>query len=161
MKDKFKDEPGAEDENEAQEFSELAAHLGFAGQLERPSAGLKTRLMASIAMPTGVHVLRQGEGEWKQTPFAGVSYKSLFVDRETAMHTLLLRLEPGARYPRHRHTRPEQCLVLQGEVEIDAKLRIEAGDFEWADGDTIHDSISSTTGCELLIISSLHDEILV
>ncbi len=102
--------------------------MGFAGQLERPSAGLKTRLMASIAVPAGVHVLR---------------------------------LEPGARYPRHRHTRPEQCLVLQGEVEIDAKLRIEAGDFEWADGDTIHDSISSTTGCELLIISSLHDEILV
>ena len=129
----FKDEPGAEDESEAQEFSELAAHLGFAGQLERPSAGLKTRLMASIAVPAGVHVLR---------------------------------LEPGARYPRrrhtrHRHTRPQQCLVLQGEVEIDAKLRIEAGDFEWADGDTIHDSISSTTGCELLIISSLHDEILV
>ena len=159
MEDDLKDQLGAESEMEGQEFLELAAQLGFTGELERPSAGLKARLMAAIAVPAGVHVLRQSEGVWKQTPFKGVSYKSLFVDRETAMHTLLLRLEPGARYPRHRHKRPEQCLVLRGEVEIDATLRIEAGDFEWADGETIHDSISTATGCELLIISSLHDEI--
>ena len=159
MEDDLKDQLGAESEMEGQEFLELAAQLGFTGELERPSAGLKARLMAAIAVPAGVHVLRQSEGVWKQTPFTGVSYKSLFVDRETAMHTLLLRLEPGARYPRHRHKRPEQCLVLRGEVEIDATLRIEAGDFEWADGETIHDSISTATGCELLIISSLHDEI--
>lgn len=161
MEDNLMDQLGAENENEAQEFLELVAQLGFAGELQRPSEGLKARLMASIAVPEGLHVLRQSEGTWKQTPFAGVSYKSLFVDRETSMHTLLLKLEPGACYPRHRHKRPEQCLVLRGEVDIDSKLRIEAGDFEWADGETIHDSISSKTGCELLIISSLHDEVLI
>ena len=161
MEDNLKDQLGAESENEALEFLELVAQMGFAGELQRPSEGLKARLMASIAAPAGVHLVRQSEGTWKQTPFAGVSYKSLFVDRETSMHTLLLRLEPGASYPRHKHKRPEQCLVLRGEVEIDATVRIEAGDFEWAEGDTIHDSVSSKTGCELLIISSLHDEILV
>lgn len=149
--------PGAENEAEALELDELAAQLGFSVPLELPRPDLKQRVMSL----TQTHITRAAEGVFVQTPFEGVSYKSLFIDRETRMHTLILRLAPGAVYPRHRHKRPEQCLVLSGEVEIDGQIRLTSGDFEWIDQQTTHDSILSRTGCDLMIIASVEDEILV
>jgi len=136
--------------------------LGFDVPLQLPSPSLKARLMASIAetQKAEPHILRQDEGTWKKTKFEGVTFKSLYIDRETEMHTLILRLAPGAGYPRHRHSRPEQCLVLSGDVEIDKSVQLGPGDFEWVDGQTTHDSVTTKDGCQLLIIDSLHDEVL-
>jgi anti-sigma factor ChrR (cupin superfamily) len=162
MDPKIEEVLGAESDEEAKEFAELAAELGFAGPLERPSPGLKARLMAAIeaTLPPGVHILRQGGKKWRPTPYPGVFYKSLFMDRETQMHTLLLKLEPGAIYPRHRHARPEQCLVVSGDVSMGEAIQLSQGDFEWAEGQTTHDGVTTRNGCELLIISSLKDEVL-
>ena len=150
---------GAENPEEEIDFLETAVQLAFSGQLERPSPALKERLMAAITAPVEMHVLRGDEVKWRATPYVGVSYRSLFIDRETKMHTLILRLQPGAVYPRHRHTRPEQCLVLSGDVENEA-VSMKAGDFEWMAGETIHNSLTTRGGCELLIIASLNDEVL-
>jgi anti-sigma factor ChrR (cupin superfamily) len=156
---KPKDLFGAENSEEEIDFLEVAAQLAFSGQLESPSPGLKARLMAAITAPAEMHVLRGDAVKWRATPYAGVSYRSLFIDRETKMHTLILRLDAGAVYPRHRHTRPEQCLVLSGDVENES-VTLKAGDFEWMAGETIHNSLTTRGGCELLIIASLHDEVM-
>jgi anti-sigma factor ChrR (cupin superfamily) len=148
---------GAETEAEAIEFEELAAQIAFDAPLQQPRASLKDRVMAAT---TKVNVLRASESEWKPTPFEGVTYKSLFVDTETKMRTVILKLAAGASYPRHRHARVEQCLVLSGDVEMEGVVKLGAGDFEWIEGGTTHEGVRSRGGCELLIISSMEDEIL-
>jgi len=96
---KPKDLSGAENPDEEIDFLEIAAQLAFSGGLERPSPALKQRLMEAITAPAEMHILRGDEIKWRATPYAGVSYRSLFIDRETKMHTLILRLQPGAVYP--------------------------------------------------------------
>jgi anti-sigma factor ChrR (cupin superfamily) len=156
---------GGESEQEKRDFRELAAALALAQPLQRPPAELKSRLLSRIQSQAeellpGVFVRRGGDGGWKPTRFEGVSYKTLYLDRAEDTHTLLLRFAPGARYPRHRHAKVEQCLVLSGEVTIDGKVTMGPGDFEWAAAQTTHDEIFSANGSEVLIIASLHDEVL-
>lgn len=76
------------------------------------------------------------------------------------MQTVILRLVAGARYPSHRHMRPEQCLVLHGDACVGEGVEMGPGDFEWAEAATEHAFVASQDGCELLIIASRHDEIL-
>ncbi len=157
---------GAEGEDEEREFPELAAEFGLSLPLLAPPAALKEKLMAAVRQTPlnpapGVFVIPARGGDWKSTPWPGVSYKRLFHDRDTEMLTLILKLGPGARYPRHRHAKAEQCLVLSGTVEMGQHVRIAAGDFEWAEAYTEHDELYSSEGCELLIIASRRDEILV
>ncbi|MBM3768071.1 MAG: hypothetical protein FJW32_22030 [Acidobacteria bacterium] len=133
-----------------------------------PRPHVKSRLMAAAAASKpkgfqeaweGVTVLRQGEGKWRETGYPGAKVQILHLDKETRMSTSILKLEPGAVYPPHHHTAVEQCLVLSGDVRFGNKLQIFAGDFEKAEMGTDHESLTSDTGCELLIISCLDDEI--
>jgi quercetin dioxygenase-like cupin family protein len=156
---------GAGHPEEEREFAELAAEFGLALPLARPRPELKAKLMQTIAATPqnphpGVFVIPASGGEWKQTPFPGAEYKPLYEDVETSMRTVILRLAAGAKYPRHRHTRPEQCLVLTGDVRVADGVHMGPGDFEWAEGGTEHDFVTTQHGCELLIIASRHDEIL-
>ncbi len=165
MSDKADNFMGAENEQEAREFRELAAEFGLALPLQRPPAALKEKLMAAVSgMPQnpiqGVFVIRGGGGAWKPTPWEGVDYKPLYYDEETTMQTVILRLAAGARYPSHRHKRPEQCLVLRGDVSVGEGVEMGPGDFEWAEASTEHQFVTSREGCELLIIASRQDEIL-
>lgn len=134
----------------------------------RPRPHVKSRLMAAataskpkgfVEALEGVTVLRQGDGKWRQTGYPGVTFQILHLDKETRMSTSILKLEAGAVYPPHHHTAVEQCLVLSGDVRFGNKLHIYAGDFEKAENGTDHESLTSDTGCELLIISCLDDEI--
>lgn len=129
-----------------------------------PRPVLREKLLARVRPPVtqfapGIFVARASESGWRRTKSPGVTFKELYVDPKTQMATSLLRLAPGARYPAHRHTAVEQCLVLEGEVEL-GDLRLSAGDYEWAEASTTHDLIRSETGCLLLIMSSKHDEFL-
>lgn len=162
---------GAQDPEEAAHFVELATQLAFAAPAATPSPALKARLMAALLSPAtagrkdvpqqelpGVFVLRQQQQSWRPTPFAGVTYNHLYLNEQTKLQTVILRLEPGAHYPRHRHREVEQCLVLSGDVFTAGRRALVAGDFEWAEAGTEHDSITSTNGCELLLIASVHNE---
>lgn len=164
-REEFARQLGAESEEEVRVFAELAADIAMAGPPLAPPPALKQRLLARIAeVPRepepGIFLLKAGGMEWKPTRHAGVEYKSLFYDRESRMRTVLLRLAPGASYPRHLHKKPEQCLVLRGEVEITSGVTASAGDFEWAMPGTLHSGLSTRTGCELLIMASAEDEVM-
>lgn len=135
-----------------------------------PHSRVKERLMAAalqrnvpgfVEPEPGVHVLRADHGHWRETGYPGVSVKVLHIEKETRMATTLLRLTPGARYPSHRHSQLEQCLVISGDVRLSEKIHLRAGDYEKALAGTEHDFLTSDTGCELLIVSCLDDEILM
>lgn len=149
---------------EAESLIEAAALLAYAVPQVDPPPSLRDRVMACVE-PTpaeplpGVHVLRAGEGKWRSTPYPGVTYKLLDYDKRRSMATSLLKLEPGAVYPPHRHSEAEQCLVIEGEARIGG-VTIRQGDYERADEDTRHGAIETSTGCLLLIIASTHDEML-
>ena len=49
--------------------------------------------------------------------------------------------------------------MLSGDVRFGDKLHVYAGDYEKAEIGTDHESLTSDTGCELLIISCMDDEI--
>jgi len=152
-----------------QELESIIEDLVAAAPLPAIRPSLKSRLMASATKSKlqgfeepepGVHVLRAGNGRWQETGYPGVTTKILHLEKETRMATSLLRLTPGAKYPPHHHTKMEQCLVLSGDVRLGGSLHIFAGDYEKALPGTDHEFLTSDTGCELLIISCLEDEIM-
>jgi predicted ChrR family anti-sigma factor len=128
---------------------------------ERVLAGLNGQQRSSLEQPLpGVFVLRQSQQKWRKTPYEGVEYKILYVDKETKNVTSLLKLQPGAAYPAHRHAAVEQCLVLEGKVRI-GQIILECGDFEYADTGTDHAVVQSDNGCVLMLISNQDDEVFV
>lgn len=103
-------------------------------------------------IPEGFVVVRAGEGEWRATADPGVSFKLLFVDREHATVTTIVRMEPGSRIRSHRHLGLEQCLVLEGDVSS-GPVEMSAGDFNCSMPGSVHDELTTRGGALLLIVS--------
>lgn len=150
-------------------FSETAADLPYSLPDLSPPPKIREIVLASISpkkkMPIeqplpGVFVRRKGDQQWKNAPYPGVTFKTLYVDPVTKSVTSLLKLVPGALYPAHRHAAVEQCLVLEGTVRI-GQIVLHAGDFEYANAGTQHSTIHSDSGCLLLIMSNQLDEVFV
>lgn len=95
---------------------------------------------------------------WEPTGVAGVSARALFVDPEHDRVTMLVRMVPGATYPAHRHGGPEECYLIEGDLD-DGDFCLHAGDYLRKEGGTLHGVQSSEQGCVMLIVSSLHDEL--
>jgi quercetin dioxygenase-like cupin family protein len=113
------------------------------------------------ATPTGngpVFVPAGGPG-WEPTGVVGVTAKRLFVDPGNDRVTLLVRMAPGISYPSHRHGGPEECYLLEGDLN-DGEVSMRAGDYLRREGGSIHGVHSTKEGCLMLIVSSLHDELL-
>lgn len=51
---------------------------------------------------------------FRETSYPGVSIHSFHSDRTSGHAAVMIRMEPGASYPAHRHRGPEELLVLQG-----------------------------------------------
>jgi len=95
---------------------------------------------------------------WQPTGVAGVFAKGLFVDPRHDRVTMLVRMDAGSTYPAHRHGGPEECFLIEGDLD-DGEIAMHAGDYLRKDGGTLHGVQSSKGGCVMLIISSLHDEL--
>lgn len=154
---------------EVHSLRETAADLPYGRPDLQPHPRVRDRVLAnvqgarkgSLEQPLpGVFVMRQPHQEWRKSPYPGVEIKILYVDRETKNVTSLLKLNPGAKYPAHRHAGVEQCLVLEGKVRI-GQILLEPGDFEFAVAGSNHAVVQSDSGCVLMIISHQHDEVFV
>jgi len=139
-------------------FSELSAH-----NAPSPRKELKAKVMAGIARLSAVnpllsdqYVLRSDQGEWQEF-HPGIRGKILHTDAVTGMHTVLARLDAGARFPKHRHGGIEQCLVIEGQLQTDG-VDLHAGDFVITPDGTIHSDTHTDGGCLLLLSTSLKDE---
>ncbi len=140
----------------------------IASVMPAPRRTLKDAVMAAVTpqaeeqppaetMPRQIFVLA-GEGEWQQAA-PGISLKILHADPHGERTTVLVRIDPGAAYPPHRHRGVEECLVLEGDLHVDGTV-LTAGDFTASFHDKIHIDTHSRQGCLLLISSPLNDEFL-
>jgi quercetin dioxygenase-like cupin family protein len=122
---------------------------------EAPSPHVKAALLARIAAPAH-HTITSREGEWVQTPVPGVRMKILAIDRARDRVTMLVRGEPGATYPAHRHSGPEECYVIRGSLVVEGRL-LRAGDFHHAEGDSDHGELHTDEGVEVLLVAAASD----
>jgi hypothetical protein len=76
----------------------------------------------------GSTYVKPSQMDWKPTRFEKVSIKVLYQDPERGEMTCLLKLEPGAYIPFHKHPEIEQTLVLEGSVD-DHDGMATAGDY--------------------------------
>jgi anti-sigma factor ChrR (cupin superfamily) len=99
----------------------------------------------------GFLVVRAGEGQWLPTGDAGVSFKLLYEDRARGTFTTLVRMEPGASIPAHRHLGVEQCLVIEGDVRA-GDIRMFGGDFNCSLPGSVHEELTTDGGALFLIV---------
>jgi anti-sigma factor ChrR (cupin superfamily) len=107
----------------------------------------------------GVSLVLDSEEGWLETPCPGVSFKTLFEDRERRYATALVRMAPGSSYPSHRHAGVEECFVIAGEVSL-ADHDFRPGDYLVSEAGSTHPPHTTREGCVLLIVSSQDDELL-
>jgi quercetin dioxygenase-like cupin family protein len=151
---------------------DVSLALALAAPQLEPPARVRSQLMAVIqadavggdavgdvvagpAKPSN-YTLLAGEGQWNETPFPGITMKILAIEPARNLVTMLLKGEPGARYPSHRHSAGEECYVISGSVVIEGRV-LRAGDFHHAEADTDHGEIFTTEGTEVLLIGAVSD----
>jgi quercetin dioxygenase-like cupin family protein len=141
--------------HEVTQLYDAAVEIAATTSGEAPSPGVRAALLATIAVPSN-HTVTASDGEWVQTPVRGVRMKILAIDRERDRVTMLLRGEPGATYPAHRHTGPEECYVIRGSLIVEGQL-LRAGDFHHAEGASDHDALHTDEGVEVLLVAAASD----
>jgi anti-sigma factor ChrR (cupin superfamily) len=131
--------------------------LPLAASVEQvaPPPRIRDRVLAAVATP-GRYTVWSKDAEWVESPLPGIRTKVLAVDHTRGVVTMLLQADPGAVYPSHRHSGPEECYVVKGSVMIDGRV-LRAGDFHHADEDSDHGEITTADGAEVLLIGSTHD----
>jgi len=134
---------------------DLAAAVASEQATVAPPAGSLERLLQRIEASQVYSVLAH-EGDWRPGPVAGTRVKILSLDRTRDVATLLMRVEPGARYPAHRHTSAEDCYIVSGEIIIQGQ-RLHAGDFHRAEAGSDHAELSSEKGAEVLLVVGASD----
>jgi ChrR Cupin-like domain len=109
---------------DADPAEQALASLSLAAPPVEPPPGLWAKIAQEIGeqeigqetapasrFPEGIAVGRLAEGKWRKLA-PGVEIKPLWGKR-----TFLIRCEPGATVPRHRHRSFEHTLILSGDIE--------------------------------------------
>jgi anti-sigma factor ChrR (cupin superfamily) len=158
-------------------FEAARALLGLAAPQAEASPSLRARLLDRIAGTSlaaqpvqperpagsfdvipGVSGVRTDEAPWIAAPLPGVSYKLISRDEERGYTTRLVRFDPGARYPTHRHGGTEEIFVLEGTVWVNGTL-LKAGDYCRSDEGTEEVGTFTEDGAMAIVVSSDRDEI--
>jgi anti-sigma factor ChrR (cupin superfamily) len=163
-------------QHELDAFERTVSLLALSLPERRPRACVREALLERVASgpqaPAGpqvwktwqahpsaiLHVVRAHQGDWQRVS-EGVSAKQLYTDPDRDSVTMLVRMAPGTTYPAHRHAGPEQCLVIEGDLQV-GDLVLHAGDYQCAGAGSIHDVTRTERGCLLLIVSSRHDQLI-
>jgi quercetin dioxygenase-like cupin family protein len=107
-------------------------------------ARIKRKLLRRIAATsTGQHLTHQPGADGWQTLGAGITIKVLH--EAGGVMSYLVRLAAGAAMPAHRHPVDEECVVLEGEVQI-GDLHVAAGGFHLGRQGVLHDRLCSQDG---------------
>ena len=114
-----------------------------------PARSIRQRLLERVADADLSHLTIAAEaGEWQ--PFLdGVAIKVLRED--AGVLSYLLRLEPGAALPPHRHPLDEECVVLDGCLQVGTTVEIGPGGYHLAHAGALHPTIRTATGATLFL----------
>jgi anti-sigma factor ChrR (cupin superfamily) len=88
---------------------------------------------------------------WEKTSFPGVEGKTLVVDRDSGMATMLMKFAPGAKLPHHQHMLIEQTFVLEGSL-VCGEGECKAGQFVWRPAGSQHEAWAGPQGGVMLAI---------
>jgi len=128
-----------------------------------PSAGgmpaqariIRRRLMQRVADADVSHVtVDRADGHW-QPLLAGVEIKVL--REHLGLLSYLLRLEPGATLPPHRHPVDEECVVLEGRLRIGSQIELGPGGYHLAHAGALHAMISTVGGATIYLRGAVPD----
>ena len=86
----------------------------------------------------------------------GVRVKDLVADTRRGLSVQLYELAPGARFPTHHHSGPEECYVVSGDFHVEGRV-LHGGDFHHADAESDHDESFTEKGCTLLVMVATAD----
>jgi len=93
--------------------------------------------------------VRPSQRHWE--PFApGIDRKVLHLDASQGAQIVLYKVAPGTQLGSHRHIIPEECYVLEGELEVDGVV-VHSGDVHIALAGTRHSVITSRSGALLYV----------
>ena len=120
-----------------------------------PSPGVRDALLARIAAPSN-HTITSTDGAWVETAVPGVRRKILAIDLARDRVTMLLMGDPGARFPAHRHSGPEECYVISGSLIVEGQV-LRAGDFHHAESESDHREAWTDEGVEVLLVAAASD----
>jgi quercetin dioxygenase-like cupin family protein len=147
------------DDDQAAEFAQAVAQwdrrLAEAGDsldAEAPSPAVWDRISARVdQMEADRHTLTvpADHGVWAYSS-PGVYHKLLHVDAAAGWRALLVKVDPGAQVPAHAHGILEECLVLEGDFEIDGET-VRKGDLHLAYAGFDHSVLSSRNGALLYV----------
>ena len=116
-----------------------------------------TQAMATIQCKSGDHsmqALHESEREWETLRFPGQWSKMLFhprPERPTEPNAGLVRYEPGAHYPMHRHDFAQIWYILEGTFTIGGKV-YESGTMIYHADPHYEEELSTKTGGVMLFV---------
>jgi quercetin dioxygenase-like cupin family protein len=115
----------------------------------RDARRIRQRLFERVADADDSHVtVAAGDGPW-QPLSEGVQLKVLH--EAGGVLSYLLRLAPGASLPPHRHPMDEECIVLEGWLQVGSRLRLGPGGYHLARRGALHATLRSETGATLFL----------
>ena len=114
---------------------------------EKAEAARRARMKPTV---NGSTYVKPQQLEWKKTQFDKVWLKVLYEDKEKGESTVLIKLEPGATLPYHRHPELEQAYVIEGSM-YDHDGVCSAGEYVWRKAGSLHEN-RSDTGAVLLAV---------
>lgn len=128
-----------------------------------PEPSLWNRLARRIADETGTAPVAPPDGEpptraWDEVA-PGTFCQLLATDPERRRVSMLVRLAPGASYPRHRHGGVEELYLLEGALQVDDRA-LHPGDYLRAEAGSVDQRVWSETGCTCVLLTSSDDELL-
>ena len=126
--------------------AEAPPSVADAHAIERIRGSVVTRI-AEASTPHHLTVSASSDG-W-QAWLQGIEIKVLHASQGTLSY--LLRLQPGAVLPAHRHPQDEECVVLQGELRIGDALVVTAGAYHLAQAGAFHANITTKTGALIFL----------
>ncbi|MES2603609.1 MAG: hypothetical protein V4603_01660 [Pseudomonadota bacterium] len=136
---------------------EVLAALVEAAMPVEPPEGLKGKIMAraGFSMPAHHAITIMDDQGW--IPVSDLlQIKLLFVDEKADSVSLLLKGKAGASVPPHKHSRYEECLVLQGDVEV-GDLKMGPGDFHCVSTGIDHPEIFTRHGALVYLRTAIAD----
>jgi len=159
---------------QVQEFAKVANQMAFAVSAS-PPASLRARILAQVpgerrpSMATeqrgvlfqqgGLLISRAKDLPWEPAAIPGVWSKTLWVDTARKYCTSLVRLDPGAVYPAHRHSDIEEVYMLEGDFLVEG-VQMQPGDYCRSEPGSIHGESRTKSGVLLVVFSSQEDEVL-
>jgi anti-sigma factor ChrR (cupin superfamily) len=154
-------------EAELRIFREVAAHIG-AGASTKPPESLRQQVLDKVQTSPrtpgvvlsqpGLLIRCSAEMPWEVLA-PGVVFKPLFADQTRSYLTALVRMDPGASYPSHRHSDVEELFILSGDLLVEGET-MRAGDYCRAETGTVHGTTSTQAGCLFLLGASQLNEVI-